>query len=171
MDTHFVRPKDEGVRRSSDFGNLSKILKSFLPIFVLSAMLPFLIGFVVSPPDIGFLTRADSSSELRVWLEPANVVMSRGSEASFTVVASFESDTMLIPEISLNIVGGPSLSVNNPNLSYSIPFSGKVELGKVTVAALESGQATLTIPEDSIIITAFDSPLEITTGAANIVVR
>lgn len=147
------------------------MFKRFIPVFVLAAMLPFLIGFLVTPPDVGFFTRADTRDELRIWLEPANVTMTAGSEVTLTVVGSFESENTLIPEISLYVQGDNNLEVSNPLLVHSIPFNGKVELGKITVSALETGKATVTIPQDSIEITAFDREIEINTGSANIVVR
>lgn len=172
MDYHFLKPKfDRATQSSGDVKNISKIVKNFLPVFVLAAMLPFFIGFVVAPPDIDFFTRADSASSLRVWLEPSNIVMSSGSQTTLTVVASFESETKLIPEISFDVVGSESLAISNSKIVYSIPFSGRVELGEVTVSAAESGKAEVIIPEDSIVVNAFDGPLEITSGSTNIVVR
>lgn len=170
MDYHFLKPRSQA-RSSSEFGNVPSVVTKFVPLFLLAAILPFLIGFVVSPPKLGFMTKADSEGELRVWLEPANVVMSTGSEATLSVVAQYENDTKLIPEISMQVNSQGPVNVMGESLSYSIPFSGRAELGKIKITAIGPGKAVVSIPPESILLTAFDGEVDINTGVTNVVVR
>jgi len=169
MDYHFLKPKKQS--NSSELRNIPTVATRFLPLFLLAAILPFLIGFVVSPPKLGFMTRADSEGELRVWLEPANLVMSAGSEAEFSVVAYYENGTRLIPEISLEVAVSGPVSVVDRAVARSVPFSGRTELGKVRVRATGPGKAIVNILQESVLVTAFDGGLDINTGVANVVVR
>jgi hypothetical protein len=169
MDYHFLKPKSSDELDSTP--NFQKLFGRFLPVFLLAAFLPFLIGLVIVPPKIGFLTRADTDAELRVWFEPANIVMTNGSEAELAVVANFEADNKLIPEIGLSFRTLGGISLSSSNLTRSIPFSGKVTIGKVTVRATDKGRGVVSIPVETIKITAFEDPLKISTGDANIVVR
>lgn len=169
MDYHFLRPR--GLARPGTNRNITKLVTRFLPVFLLAAILPFLIGFVVAPPDISFLTRADATSELRVWIEPANVVMSPGTSTEVSVIAQFGGEGKLVPEVSLALVGTGSVEVTNQNITHSIPFSGRVELARVTVSARSPGTGQVTIPRDSVKVTAFEWPLEVNTAGSNVIVR
>lgn len=171
MEYHFLKPKAKASEPRINTKNILKVLGRFLPVFVLAAALPFLIGFVAAPPDISFLTRADEAQELRVWLEPANVILRPGSSTELSVVAQFDGDGKLIPEISLSIVSEGGVTLENENITHSIPFSGRAEIGKVTVRAASVGQAVVSIPKENILITAFEGPLEVSVGKANIIVR
>ncbi|OGM31997.1 hypothetical protein A2803_02815 [Candidatus Woesebacteria bacterium RIFCSPHIGHO2_01_FULL_44_21] len=170
MDYHFLRPKrvrEQPVNSSYIF----KLVGRFLPVFLLAAILPFLIGFVVAPPDISFLTRADATSELRVWVEPANVVMSPGGTTEFTVLAQFEGEEKLIPEITLTLTASSGLVLENKSVTYKVPFNGRVELGRVGVRAESAGEAMVDISRESIKITAFEWPLEVSTAPAKVIIR
>lgn len=171
MDTHFVKPRLSKNRPPSDYKKLIRVLKSFLPVFVLAAMLPFLIGMVMAPQKISFFTRADSNADLRIWLDPPEIVMSKGSETTLTVYANFESDTKLIPEIALQVGSGRLISINNPKVKYATPFKGRQEIGKISVVALDSGIEVVGVQKDSITLTTLDTPVEITTGSAKITIR
>lgn len=171
MDPHFVKPAIPKKRIPPDYKKLIKILKSFLPVFVLAAMLPFLIGTVLVPQEINFFTKADSKDQLRIWLDPPEIVMSKGSETTLSVYANFESDNRLVPEIVLEADTGKLLSINNPKVKYPTPFKGRREIGKISVVALDSGVETVGILKDSIALTSLDTPVEIITGSAKITIR
>lgn len=170
MDYHFLRPG----KTAPSYGgsrNLLRFLSRFLPVFLLAAILPFLIGFVVAPPDISFFTRADEPSELRVWIEPANLVMSPNSTIEVSIMAQFESEGKLVPEVSLSVLATGSITVDSPNVTHSIPFSGRAELGKVLLRATSAGTGQVAIPEGSVKVTAFEWPLKIRTAGSNVIVR
>jgi hypothetical protein len=172
MDFHFVKPEGVAPKGKSDLSKSFKIVSRFLPLFLLAAILPFMIALVAAPPDIDFLTRADSEQELRVWIEPANVVMSEGGSTTLTVMVQYDGETSLIPEISLDTASSEMVSISSESrLTYSTPFSGKVELGKIIITADGKGSGNVSVLKDSIVITAFDAPLEISTADANVVVR
>jgi len=168
MDYHFLKP-----RKLATNGGISllKIFGRFLPLFLLVAVLPFLIGLVVSPPNIGFFTKADEPSSLRIWIEPANVIISPGKTVELLVVAEFEGDNKLIPEISLNLATRGGVMITGDTINYSIPFSGKTEIGRVFVKGVTSGEAIVSVLRDSIKVTAFDGELKIATADANVIVK
>lgn len=171
MDYHFLKPQGLAPNRGYNSGNALKILGRFLPLFLLAAILPFLIGMVVAPPNIGFLTRADEPAILRVWLEPANMLLSPGSTGELTVISQFDGEGRLIPEISLTVAARGGVVISGEKITHSIPYEGRVELGKVYVRGVSSGEAVVSIPKEDIRITAFSGPLEINTGDAKVIVR
>lgn len=151
--------------------NLLRFLSRFLPVFLLAAVLPFLIGFVVAPPDISFFTRADEPSELRVWIEPANLVISPDSATEVSIMAQFDGEGKLVPGVSLSILATGSVTVDSPNVTRRVPFSGRSELGKVLLRAKNAGTGQVAIPEGSVKVTAFEWPLKVRTAGSNVIVR
>jgi len=143
----------------------------FFPLFVLAAVLPFLIGLVVAPPDISFFTRADTEPELRVWLEPANVLMASGATTELAIIAQFDGEEKLIPELSLELSARGGVVVENARFVHSVPFKGRVEIGKAHVRAVAPGNAVVEITTDSISVTAFEGPLKVTTAEAKVIVQ
>ena len=170
MDYHFLRAEKHGSAHVQK-GGAMRLLVRFLPLFFLAAFLPVLIGFVVSPPGLSFLTRADETGVLRVWVEPANMIMSQGATSEVSLVAQFDGEEKLIPEISVTLENTDNIFIENKVVAHRIPFSGRVELGRVQVRAERSGQAQIIIPKDGVAVTAFPWPLEINTGSANVMVR
>jgi hypothetical protein len=171
MDYHFLRPQGVAPKTGFNSSNVFKLFTRFLPLFLLAAILPFLVGMVASPPDIGFLTRADIEPTLRVWLEPANIVLAPGSTTELAVVAQFEGEGEFIPEITLNITSQGGVAVQGSQIAHRIPFSGKAELGRLVVRGVEPGSASVNIDRDSVSITAYNTPIEIKTAGANVTVR
>lgn len=171
MDYHFLRPEGVAPQGGLSSRRTVKILLKFLPVFVLAAVLPFLIGLVVTPSNIGFFTRADTEPELRVWLEPANILMSSGSTAELTLVAQFDAESLLIPEIALELSSRGGVVMDNTKFVHSIPFRGRKEIGKVYIRGVSPGNAEVIIPQESVAITAFEGPLIVTTAKANVIVE
>lgn len=169
MDAHFVRPKDASKSKSNL--NLLATFKRFLPVMALAVILPFLLGFIIAPPELGFRTSADSPAEVRVWAEPHNVIASKGNSIELTFWASMGDNTKLIPEIEIGLVSTSNLSVKDRIISRKVPFSGKTIIGKTTIDALSTGDGQVQIPPELVKITAFQGVLDIKTSPANIVVR
>ncbi|QQS39039.1 hypothetical protein IPM62_00255 [Candidatus Woesebacteria bacterium] len=169
MDYHFIVPKDKPEKRRYDLKIVS-FTKKLLPVFLLAAILPAFIFFITTPPNLRFSPQAQSDAELRLWFEPGNVVVSRGNEVDLKVIAMFESDSLIIPSIAINIASN-GIITKNQTIDYQRPFKGQVELGVVTVLAEESGNISVEIPLEDIQITAFDKPLQIFSSPAQIVVK
>lgn len=169
MDFHFTIPEDTSPSNSRSGPKFGMLFKRLTPLFVLSAVLPLFLFFVSSPADLKFLTRADRAAELRVWLEPANIVAHPNDTIELKVFANFESDTKLLPGITLTAtsVGIPVVG----EITYLRPFNGKVELGTITATPSLIGMYEIIIPEESIQVTAFDDPLLIKTSTAKLFIQ
>lgn len=167
MDYHFVLPNDEAPKPSQTLG-FGRLLKKLTPVFVLAAILPVFLIVALSPPDLKFLTRADSDAELRIWFEPAQIVTSPGKSTTLKVYAQFESDSHVLPGVSFRpISNGVQLQ---GEISYLKPFNGEIELGEIQVIATTSGSFEVMIPQD-MVETAYTNPLVVVTSPARIHVR
>lgn len=150
---------------------LFAVLKNFFPIFLLVATLPFLLGLVLSPSKLKFLTRADQQDVLRIWFEPSTIVTGFNQEAELILVARFESESSLIPAITVKLDPAGPIVLDRETVSYKIPFKGKVVLGSVIVRPLKGGTLEIKIPSSEVIIEAQKDPIEIITSSAKVVVR
>lgn len=171
MDFHFVHAGTIPNSRKSGRPSLLSVVKRFFPVFMLSAILPFFLMFVVNPPQLGFFTQADAAPVLRVWFEPSKVVSSAGHDVVLKVFASFDSDSLLIPESEFKISSSGQAVLLNDTLSYPKPFKGQVELGEVRVRTLSPGQAFVSISPEDIELKLVDEKVEILPSSATITVR
>ena len=173
MDFHFVTPKasEKKTQNRADFNKLLKLIRNFIPVFLLAAMLPAFVAILVAPPDIDFITRADTDPVLRIWMEPATSITSPGNEANIKIMADFNSDSKLIPEISFTIDPESPVQISETSFTYPTPFNGEVELGSFTATSNSQADSKIHIVENNIRITAYDGPIEIKTSPARIIVR
>lgn len=167
MDYHFIRASNK--KSQAQFAYF-KILKRFAPVFLLALALPFLMTIVLTPSNLRFQTEATGESELRIWLEPANVIMSNGEDATLSVFAQYDGD-MLVPEINFEVHADGPVSIAESSYKYATPFSGRVELAKINISAFEEGRALVLIPADKVSLTAFTLPVKIITANSNVIVR
>ncbi len=165
-DYHFARARST-VKKSL---NIKKVLMSFLPLFVLALLLPFLLALIVSPTNIGFLTRADETTEITIWTNPANVIVDSGVPVELEILAQYDGD-QLIPEVNLSLSSASGAVLSQTEIEYSTPFKGRAVLGKVTVGGLAPGKTTIEIPEGSVQINYLNLPLTVKTNGTNIIVR
>lgn len=149
---------------------LSSFLKFFLPIFLISAILPIFLFFVIRPPDIDFLTQADVERELRIWFEPPNVVTAVGKPVFVNVVASFDSESMLIPSISFNLSADQSLLLSESIVTYTNPFKGRINLASLSIKPTKAGKFMVSIPTEGI-KTGLSETLRISTSPVTLVVK
>lgn len=174
MDYHFFRNENESLDRGflGSGSSIFSIIKRFFPILVLAISLPFFIVLAMSPSELSFLTRADESLQLRLWFEPNNIILDPGDEAELSVWASFDSDKKLVPTITVPVFADVAgVEILDKEVLYREPFNGKVELGKVRVRALASGQYKVFIEKDDIKIVALTDDVEIIPSHANLIVR
>jgi hypothetical protein len=166
MDYHFITNEERKIKSFT----LVKMLKKFMPVILLSLILPFFVAFTITPPKLKFLTRADSELNLRIWLEPSSVVVEPNHEVEMKVMAKFESDQKLIPSISMEIKAPEAVEIEKKEIAHKIPFKGEVQIGSVKVKSAMAGKYQIEIPEDSIKIVALDEALSIETNPANLFV-
>ena len=150
---------------------LLTILRQFLPIFMLSLLLPFFVVLAMRPSELRFMTKADQNLELRLWFEPSTVIVNSGDTAELRMVALFEADTKLIPTLTATAKSSPAVSILNGTLSYKKPFRGQVVMGTVKVAANDPGTYGVTIPIEEVQIQAFSDEVKILSTPAKIIVK
>lgn len=145
-----------------------KILKTFLPIFALAAVLPALMFFASNPVDFDISSRANQDAVLRVWIEPATVALAPGETIEMQVVGNLESEDKQVHTLSINLEA-PGVSVSPLQIKHLPPFRGKMILGKVKVTARSAGAFVIEIPKEKITTSIAD--LEIITSSATIEVQ
>lgn len=170
-DYHFVTVDGKkGTGREKTQG-IFKLLMRFTPVFILAATLPFMMFFVLSPPDIGIMTQANTDPELRIWIEPQTVVTEPGRIVELRVMAAFDDDRKLIPFITVTASSSGDLELVSETVEHETPFNGQVELGTIEVSAQGLDGGRVEIPEGEVTFRAFEDPVEIVTSSAEVVVR
>lgn len=173
MDFHFVtsNTRENNERGGVDTRKFFKLIRQFLPVFLLAAFLPVLLALMIRPTDTGFVTRADTDPLLRVWVEPTTSIITGDGEARLTLYAQFESETKLIPELQVAVTSGEALVLSESEFVYPRPFKGKVELGKFSVSSSQPGDYTISVPQSEVIVRAYEGPIEIKTNTARVIVQ
>ena len=126
------------------------ITRKLFPVLVIAALLPLFIFFVFDPPGFNFSPRADEEVELRLWIEPANIISSPGREVNVKVMALYENDSKVIPGVRVEVSTEPALTNKGLILEYGLPFSGKVVVGEVSLVPQEVGEYSVFINESEV---------------------
>ena len=126
------------------------ITKKLFPVLILAAVLPLFIFVVFDPPGFSFSPRAGEEAELRLWIEPANVISSPDREVSLKVMALYENDSKVIPGVKVEVSTEPALLNKGSNLEYILPFSGKVVVGEISFVSQEVGEYSVFINESEV---------------------
>ncbi|RJR30114.1 hypothetical protein C4564_00965 [Candidatus Microgenomates bacterium] len=171
MDFHFTYVKEEIAGGRKKHRKLTHIARLFLPVFLLSAILPFFLMFVLNPPKLGFFTQADTAPVLRIWFTPSKIVSSQGRDVELKVYASFESDGLLLPEVDFRLVSSGQVVLLSDSLKYPRPFRGEIEAGVIKVRTLAPGVAIVSIDPEDVKLGFLDTKVEIKTSPATITVR
>lgn len=167
MEYHiFSNPTPEPRGGKSSIGG---IFKKFIPIFALAAILPVLLFAAGNTVDYDFTSSANQDPILRVWLEPAAVVLSPGESIALEVVADLESESDQVHTITAQIPPITGLRITPTQVSHTPPFRGQTTLGEITVTAMTNGKYTVNVPSATI-KTSIDD-LEIVTSPAIIEVN
>lgn len=164
MDYHFAISEDTPKKKNTSLGS---IIKVFLPVFAISAVLPVFLFYLINPPKYDFTPQASQTNEIRVWFEPQSVETKPGQLVHLNLVASMEDEKSLVTSLKFRLNSDPSLIVTPSEIFYKQPFSGRVILGSIDIAANTPGQFKLQIPAQSIETTA---NFNVITGTADILV-
>lgn len=164
MDYHFVVPKTTPRKRSLPLPLL------VIPIFVLSAVLPFFLAYVISPSALNFSSTATERPELRIWFTPSRIAAHPGENVVLTVKASYDGSEQLVPSIRVQF-DSDSVDLGSTSIFYQKPFRGEVTLGTVTVTPKSVGSAVVTIPKDSVRIDPPIGEIDLFVSSANFVVK
>ena len=173
LDFHFYENKakiseTQGSLRKQ--GDLGKIIRPFIPIFVLVAILPVFIAISRRPTDVHLNSQA-GSNELSVWIEPHNAIMDHTKTMKLTVKAHFENENNFLPGIKVPVsISGPA-ALESATVIYGKPFRGEVVLGEITVIPQKAGSVIVSINPTSVVSEAFSSPINVSVSKANIEVQ
>ncbi len=175
MDTdyHFIRGK-EVVKSPNPVQKKSGILgslKLFLPVFVLSALLPVFMMAMMNPGTTRVLTRADENAQLRIWMEPKTVITGPGQPVELTIVSSLDTQGLLPPPIEVTLSSSEEVDIDNTEITFLEPVVGKATLGIVSVQAYTPGTYTINVSNDSVLVPNLATPLQILSSPATLVVR
>lgn len=132
------------------------MIASFL---VVAALLPAVLMGVLNPDGLRLISKADQPRELRLWIEPTEVVVRPGVAVKLTVMANFENETSQIPEFQGNIVGASGLQIAPSELVYKEPFRGTVVLGTISAIAKQTGSFEVKVDEGSVFLNLPDVPV------------
>lgn len=142
MDFHLVTAQTP--TRSSNYS--FRFLKKFLPLFIIALFLPFLLFFTVNSRSFNLSSKADSSNDLRIWIDPSSYQMTTGETASLRLMATTTNENDLMHGIKIIIPKVEGLIIQPLTIDYPQAFSGKIILGEITVTPLQAGNYTIEIP-------------------------
>lgn len=152
--------------KSTHFQNKDYLLnffRRFLPLFILSAILPLLLSYTF------YYSKAERNNEVRIWFEPSILHLKPNQSYQLDIMAAFLDETRLVPSITAQIEPNPQISVNQSEFNYYQPFRGKIRLGKVTVTGTSVGTYYLNIPETNINTSLQD--ISVLTSHATIIIN
>lgn len=115
-----------------------------------AAMLPVVLMGVLNPEGLSFMTKAEDTNEIRVWLEPAEVVTKPGAHFTLVIMADFESGTMIAPKVEATFRHDAAVKVSQEKISYKEPFRGQTKLGTVEVEVNKEGQYEIELDSGSV---------------------
>lgn len=142
-----------------------KFLKSYLPLFVIALFLPFLLFFTMNSRSFNISSRADSSHDIRVWLDPTSYEMRAGESYKLTIMASTQNND-LVHGIKIIIPKVEGLAITPTEITYPAAFSGRTKLGEVTITAIRNGNYSISLPPQA--ITTGVENANVTTSPANV---
>lgn len=122
----------------------------FITLLGLAVFLPILVTTTLNPESLRFISKADSSEPLRIWLEPANVVAKPGETIQFEVMAEYEDMQKVVPGVQLALRTDEGVILDNSNLDFNNTFRGKATLGKITVRTQSAGEKKVWIDQNSV---------------------
>lgn len=162
MDYHFFTTSQTEKRKDS---NIGRVLKLFVPVFAVSALMPVFLFYFLNPPKYDFTPQASELNKVRIWFEPQTLSTQVGKQAKITLFASIEDETRLVQSINLSLIGPANVNVNPSNIIYTTPFNGKVILSEIEFFSFNEGSYELSInPKDIQIIGEY----EVVTNSATI---
>ncbi len=166
MDFHFYS-SPEPTRQKLHF---MKIFVTFLPLFVVAALLPVLLGLVRNPVTTRSSAQAEQN-DLTVWIEPANVVVTHGTPVTLTVKAMYDGGGKLLPGVIVPVHVDGLVAIQGSSVEYKIPFTGQLTLGTVIVTPEKAGTYSVYItPEEIVSPNSINKPNSVV-SAATLTVR
>ena len=126
-----------------------KQIKMFVSLGVVAAMLPLLLWGVTQAPRLTLQTRAESV-QLRLWWEPAQVVIKPGQAVRLTLVAEYINQNKLIPMVKAVLKVPAGLQVEPAEINFGQAFAGRTVGGETTAVGGHAGRFELGVVEDGV---------------------
>lgn len=129
---------------------------------VVSAMLPVFLWAAVEAPRMSLVSRA-SGEELRIWWEPAQIVVGT-NPARVKLMAEYSSTSKYLNTIKLDVHESEGVRVTPEDVDFNDVFSGRVILGEFELRGIKQGKWEVRINETSVFtglpdLTVISSPL------------
>lgn len=115
-------------------------------LVLVAAILPVLLWGVFNSQQLNLQAKGTKSSALRIWFEPAELVMKVGQVGNFEVLAESDLPYVAISDLKVHIETTSGLKSSENSLSFSKGFMGRVKLGSVKVTAVKKGVQYVTVP-------------------------
>lgn len=141
-------------------------LKRYSAFFVLSAILPVGLFLVLSSQNYSLFTKAARNLELRLWLEPRNVIIKPQQNIKLKLIGEFIDETAIIGGVTVKFQSD-TFRIDPQEISYTKPFRGRLELGEITLTADQAGDFSLVISKENVSISSKD-PVNLVTGIASV---
>jgi hypothetical protein len=139
---------------------MKKHRKIILSMVLMAAFLPVLLWMVIGRDKFTMLTQAEGSKVIRIWMEPAEVVLTTGKTYEFRIMAESENPDTLVPKIDLKLIASEGLILGSDKVSYHFPFAGKKEIGKVVINAADTaGRYVINIDAPSVVTGLTEVPV------------
>lgn len=153
---------------SKSIPSVRNVLKKFVPIFALAAILPVLLFAAGNTVDYDFTSSANTDPVLRIWFEPSSVVLSTGESITLEMVADMEGENDQVHTISAKLPNVNGIRLNTTEVKHVPPFRGKTTLGEILVTAISPGKYELNVPPAT--VTTSINDLSIITSPATIII-
>ncbi len=122
-----------------------KTLSSFL---IVAALLPVVIFGATLKERMFISASADANPILRIWFEPASVILSPGQSVSVKVMVESEALKKLVGNVDIPFVVSGQIETDKAGVNFAQAFLGRTEVGRFRVTSL-GGAGTVTIDTDS----------------------
>lgn len=140
----------------------------FLTVFAFAAFLPMLLAGALNPNQLRLLSKADETTQLRIWMEPSTIIIKPGQPFTFVVFGEYNDKYKVVPQVEALANANLGLTLASPYISYNQPFSGKVRLGVIKGVGTDVGRYTIEIPATQVKTLMPDLP--VVTSQAEVVV-
>lgn len=149
-----------------------KIATTVTSVFFLLSAMVVSFSFFANPGRVKLSSSADNNRQVRVWIEPNNIITGVGKNTELTVMAEYDAEADSITQLQVGFNSEASLNMDKNYLLYKSPFDGKVAIGKIVVTPNVYGNYKINIPQESVVVTNLSNkPINIITSPATLVAQ
>lgn len=132
----------------------------------ISLIMPLTVNLTSSSQKFSLFSRAEKYPELRIWLEPATVIVKPNETILFKLYADFDAENLILPGFTTKIQPETGLKASPEELFYLKPFRGQIEAGTFEVKPTVTGQYNLNL---SVVSTGLNKQLDIKISPVTII--